>query len=164
MKKETAKKTAIVGMAASATMILSYVESFFYLGIPGLKIGLPNVFIVCILYLYGIRSAAAVSLVRCILTAVLFGSVMSLWYSLAGASLSLTLMWLMKRSDKFSPMGVSIVGGVSHNAAQLAVAVAVTGVRQIGYYYLPLLTFGGVVAGAVVGIAAGALTERVKKI
>ena len=119
-------------MAAAAAMLLSYVESFFSLGIPGLKVGLPNIFIVCILYLFGPLEAGTVSAVRCVLTALLFGSMMSLWYSLAGAALSLTVMTVMKKTDKFSTVGVSVAGGISHNAAQIFVAIAVTGTEQIG--------------------------------
>lgn len=153
------KKTAILGAATAAAMILSYVESLFSFGIPGLKIGLPNIFIVCILYMYGTASAATVSAVRCVLTALLFGSVMSFWYSIAGAVLSLTVMAVLKKLDKFSTVGVSIAGGVSHNAAQIMVAIAVTGIKQIGYY-LPVLIIGGTVAGAVIGIVAAAVTKK----
>ena len=159
-KKET-KKIAILGMAAAAAMILSYVESFFSLGIPGLKIGLPNIFIVCILYLYGVWDAAAVSAVRCVLTAFLFGSMMSFWYSIAGAILSLTVMALLRRTDRFSPVAVSVAGGVSHNLAQIAVAIAVTGTEQIAYY-LPVLVLSGIAAGTVIGIAAGIVVKRVR--
>ncbi len=156
-----AKKTAILGMAAAAAMILSYVESFFSLGIPGLKIGLPNVFIVCVLYLYGVWDAAAVSAVRCVLTALLFGSMMSFWYSIAGTILSLTVMALLRRTDRFSPVAVSVAGGVSHNLAQIGVAIAVTGTEQIAYY-LPVLVLGGIAAGTVIGIAAGIIVKRVR--
>ncbi len=162
MKKET-KKIAILGMAAAAAMILSYVESFFSLGIPGLKIGLPNIFIVCILYLYGVWDAAAVSVVRCVLTALLFGSMMSFWYSIAGAFLSLAVMALLRRTDKFSATAVSIAGGVSHNIAQILVAIAVTGTEQIAYY-LPVLILGGIAAGAVIGIASGIVVKRVRSL
>ena len=161
MKNESVKKTAILGMAAVAAMILSYVESFFYLGMPGVKVGLPNIFVVCILYLYGAGYALALSLVRCVLSALLFGSVMSFWYSLAGAVLSLAVMSLLKHFDRFSPMGVSVAGGVCHNAAQIAVAVFVTRTVQIGYY-LPILAASGVVAGAVIGIVSAVVTDRVK--
>ena len=161
--KNATKKIAIIGMAAAAAMLLSYVESFFSLGIPGLKVGLPNIFIVCILCLFGVWEAAAVSAVRCILTALLFGSMMSLWYSLAGAALSLAVMAILKKTDKFSVIGVSVAGGITHNAAQILVAIALTGTEQIAYY-LPVLILGGTLAGAVVGIAAAAVYKRVLRV
>lgn len=160
MKRSKTKLLSVLSMAVAAAMILSYVESFVHLGIPGVKPGLPNIFIIFILYRIGTPQAAAVSLVRCILTALFFGSVMSLWYSLAGAALSLVLMSLLKLKNVFSPMGVSVVGAVSHNAAQIAVAVLVTGVGQI-VSYLPILCISGIAAGVFTGIAAGAMIKRI---
>ena len=151
-----------LGMAACASMMLSYAESFIPVGLPGLKPGLANIFTVFILYRIGAPYAFAVSLVRCCLTALLFGNAVSLWYSLAGAALSLAVMLLLKQTSAFSPLGVSIAGGVCHNAAQLAVAVAVTGVREI-VWYIPLLALGGTVAGVIVGAAAGIMLKKLEK-
>lgn len=160
MKKNNIRLLCLLSMSVAAAMILSYVESFVHLGIPGVKPGLPNIFIIFVLYRIGAPQAAVVSLVRCILTALLFGSVMSLWYSLAGAALSLALMALLRRTGVFSSMGVSVAGAVSHNAAQIAVAVLVTGVGQI-VSYLPVLCISGVIAGIIVGVCAGVLIKRV---
>ena len=159
MKNKT-KAVALLGVCAALAMILSYVESFVPSPVYGVKLGLPNIVIVFILYKLGVKEAAAVSLVRVILTALLFGSVMSLWYSLAGAVLSLALMALLKKTGAFSTVGVSVVGGVAHNAAQLAVAVAVTGVGAVAYY-LPTLVVGGVAAGIVIGILGALLIKRI---
>lgn len=162
MGAEKAKKLAILGMAAAAAMILSYVESLIPTGIQGFKIGLANIFTVGVLYLYGWRSAAAVSAVRCTLTALLFGSVLSFCYSAAGAALSLAVMTGLRRFDRFSHVGVSVCGGVAHNAAQTAVALFVTGVDEIAYL-LPLLCVCGTVSGAFIGIATGIFIKRIEK-
>ena len=100
-------------------MILSYVESFISFGVPGLKVGLPNIVTVFLLYKIGWKETAVVSLLRCVLTALLFGTVMSLAYSIAGAILSLAVMALLKKWNKFSEVGVSIAGGITHNAGQI---------------------------------------------
>lgn len=151
-----------LGMATCASMMLSYAESFIPLGLPGLKPGIANIFTVFILYRIGAPYAAAVSLVRCCLTALLFGNAVSLWYSLAGAALSLTVMLLLQRISVFTSMGVSIAGGVCHNAAQLAVAIAVTGVKEIGWYF-PVLCVAGTVAGIIVGAASGLMLKKLEK-
>lgn len=159
MKNKT-RAVAMVGVCAALAMILSYVESFIPSPVYGVKIGLPNIVIVYLLYKLGPLRAAGVSMVRVILTALLFGSVMSLWYSLAGAALSLVVMVLLKSIKVFSTVGVSVAGGVAHNVAQLAVAVAVTGVGAVAYY-LPTLIIGGIVAGVVIGIAGAVVIRRV---
>ena len=60
------KKTAYLGLLCAAAMILGYVESLFpvFIGVPGMKLGLPNLAIVMILYLYSWKEALAVSVVR----------------------------------------------------------------------------------------------------
>lgn len=154
------KTVALVGVCAAMAMILSYVESFVPSPIYGVKIGLPNVVIVFLLYKLGWTKAASVSIIRVILTALLFGSVMSLWYSLAGAVLSMLVMVLLKKTNLFSTVGVSVMGGIAHNIAQLAVAVLVTGVGAIAFY-LPTLVVGGLAAGVVIGIAGAVIIKRV---
>lgn len=155
-------KLALLGMCTAAAMILSYVESLIPFGVPGLKVGLPNIVILFVLYKMGWKEAGAVSLVRCVLTALLFGSVMSLAYSISGGVLSLLVMTLLKKWDKFSTIGVSIAGGITHNAGQIAVAVAVTGVEEIAYY-MPVLAVGGTLAGLVIGVSGALVVNRFDK-
>ena len=161
MKK--VNKIAFLGMTVAAAMILSYVESFIPFGVPGLKVGLPNIVILFIIYKLGWRGAGAVSLVRCVLTALLFGTVMSLAYSVAGAVISILVMTLLKKWNKLSALGVSIAGGITHNAGQIAVAVAVTGVEEIAYY-MPVLAVGGTLAGLVIGVAGALILKRFEKV
>jgi heptaprenyl diphosphate synthase len=84
--------------------------------------------------------------------ALLFGSAMTLIYSLAGAVLSLALMSLLKKSNLFSMIGVSIVGGVSHNLGQILVAMWLMETAEIGYYMI-ILTVTGTIAGILIGLA-----------
>ncbi len=159
--KNNTKKTVFLGLAASVTLILSYVESLLpplVAAVPGVKMGLPNIMIIFLLYRFGWREAAAVSLVRLLAVALLFGNVMTLAYSFAGALLSLILMTLFKKWGVFSMVGVSIIGGVTHNLGQILVAMLVMQTREIGYYMI-VLAVTGTVAGILVGLA-GMLTLK----
>lgn len=159
--KNNTKKIAFLGLAASVTLILSYVESLLpplWAAVPGIKMGLPNIMIIFLLYRFGWKEAAAVSLVRLAAVALLFGNVMTLAYSFAGAVLSLLLMTLFKKWNAFSMVGVSIVGGVFHNLGQILVAMLVMQTREIGYYMI-VLAVTGTVAGILVGLA-GALVLK----
>ena len=49
----------------------------------------------------------------------MFGSGMSIIYSLAGAVVSLIVMALMKKINGFSIMGISMIGAVAHNMDRL---------------------------------------------
>lgn len=157
-----AKKITLLSLFCALAMIMSYIESFVPLQF-GIKVGLPNIIIIFILYRIGIREAIAVSLVRVLLVSLLFGNIMSLAYSLSGAVLSLSVMIILKSLNIFSPIGVSVVGGITHNAAQIIVACIIMEVGQIAYY-MPVLAVTGIVAGVLVGIAGSILINKVKRL
>ncbi len=160
------KKLATLGLLASIALILSYVEAMLppiFVAVPGIKMGLPNIAIIFVLYRYGLKEAAAVSLVRLAAVALLFGNAMTLIYSLAGAALSLTLMYLLKRSDWLSMVGVSIVGGVAHNLGQILVAMWLMKTAEIGYYMI-ILTVTGTIAGILIGLAGSFVLKYLNKL
>ena len=133
------------------------------LGVPGVKLGLPNLVIVFALYRLGLWDAWRLSIVRVLLVSALFGSGVSLAYSAAGAVLSLTVMGLLKKTGKFSPVGVSVAGGVAHNAGQILVAMALLETARLAWY-LPVLWMSGTVAGVLIGVVSGELVKRVPDI
>ena len=151
------KKNALT----AAAMILSYVESLipFFPGVPGIKLGLPNLVTVWLLWLGTAGEALAVSVMRILLTGFLFGNLYSILFSLAGGLLSLAAMAVLRRLEGFSIYGVSILGGVCHNMGQLLVAVLVVETYRLAWY-LPALLVSGVVTGAVIGVISGILVRR----
>lgn len=156
-----ASKVAQYGLIAALALVLSYLESLVpSLGVPGVKLGLPNIAIVFALYRLGWRDACIISLVRVFLVFLLFGNGAGLAYSLAGAALSLSLMGLLKKTGRFSSVGVSVAGGVAHNAGQILVAMALLETSRLAWY-LPVLWVSGTIAGVLIGIVSGVLVERV---
>ena len=130
-------------MLTAVAMILSYVESLLpQIGIPGVKMGLANIAVIFALFRFGWKEAAALSLVRVVLVSLLFGSVGAMLYSLAGAVLSLAVMALLRRIDRFSTVGVSVAGGVAHNAGQILMAMLILQTKQL-LVYLPVLAVSG---------------------
>ncbi len=153
MKIETRKLTFLSIFSALA-IILSFVESLLppiWSSVPGIKMGLPNIIIIFLLYKFSLKQAATVSGIRILTVAFLFGNLMTLAYSFSGAVLSLTVMWLMKKCNLFSMVGVSIAGAVSHNIGQIIAAILILGTKEIGFY-LPVLAVSGTVAGIFVGM------------
>lgn len=150
-------------MIVSAAMLLSFIESRLpsFTAVPGIKVGLANIAVTFALYKLGVKEAAVVSAVRVCLMALLFGSLVSMIYGLSGALLSLIIMSLLKGLRRFSPVGVSVVGGVAHNVGQIAAACILLRTSAIAYY-LPVLLLTGTLAGVVTGTAAGILIKRLK--
>ena len=159
MSRRVARYALLVALA----MVLSWLESLVPLSAlaPGMKLGLTNLVVVFALYRMSLRDAAAISLVRVVLVSMTFGNAYSFAYSLAGAVLSLAVMAVLKRTDRFSILGVSIAGGVCHNIGQILVAMAVLDTTRLAWY-LPALLVSGTAAGAAVGAVGGIVTERIR--
>ena len=159
MKKT--KRLVLLAMLTAVAMILSYVESLLpSVGIPGVKMGLANIAVIFALFRFGWKEAAALSLVRVVLASLLFGSVGAMLYSLAGAVLSLAVMALLRRIDRFSTVGVSVAGGVAHNAGQILMAMLILQTKQL-FGYLPVLAVSGIAGGVLTGLAAALLIRRI---
>ncbi|MGM9917371.1 Gx transporter family protein [Anaerotignum sp.] len=149
------KKIPYYGLFAGLAILMGYVEMLIPVPvpIPGVKLGLANVIIIIMMYFMDVKSAFFVSLIRVVLSGLLFAGFAGLLYSLSGAMLSFAVMALLKKTDKFSIVGVSIAGGVFHNVGQIIVAaLAVENVKMA--YYLPFLLVSGVVTGMLIGIVA----------
>ena len=161
--KQYGKKTAFLGLCTALALILAYVEVLLpplVSAIPGIKMGLPNIILVFLLYRHGPLPTAAVSLTRVLLVALLFGNAMSLAYSLAGAILSLAVMTLLRRLNFLSAVGVSVAGGVMHNVGQILMAMLVLGTAELGYYLI-VLAVTGTIAGVLIGLCGGVLIRRI---
>lgn len=155
------KRLVLLAMLTAVAMILSYVESLLpSVGIPGVKMGLANIAVIFALFRFGWKEAAALSLVRVVLVSLLFGSVGAMLYSLAGAVLSLAVMALLRRIDRFSTVGISVAGGVAHNAGQILMAMLILQTKQL-LGYLPVLAVSGIAGGVLTGLAAALLIRRI---
>ena len=158
------KRLATLSILISVAMILSYVESLVppLVAVPGVKLGLSNIATIFALYTLGAPAAVTVSLVRVFLSALLFGNFVSLIYSLSGAALALAFMILLRKVAAFSSVGVSVAGGVAHNAGQIIAACIVMENAAISIY-LPPLIVSGTLAGVAIGAAAGILVKKTEK-
>ena len=159
-----AKKIAFLGLAIALAMILSFVESQIppLAAMPGVKVGLPNLVMVFLLYRIGWKETVTVSIIRIFLVSLLFGNLQTLTFSVAGAVLSLAGMILLQKTGWFSCITVSIVGGLLHNIGQTVAACLWTQTAQVAFY-LPVLLVSGTIAGTVIGLASGIIVKRSEK-
>ena len=159
------KKVAFYGLFLALALVASYLERLIpiNLGIPGVKMGLANIVTMVMLYCVGWKAAVLISLARILLSGILFGSGFAMVYSAAGAALSILVMILLKKTNLFGCLGVSVAGGVFHNVGQILVAIAVLETTSLGYY-LPVLIISGLAAGILVGILSGWLIKRMEPV
>ena len=159
------KFIAFAGVSIALAMVLAYIEVIIpplFPAIPGIKMGLPNIVIVFLLYRRGPTFAAIVSLLRILLVSILFGNAMALMYSLAGGILSLLVMILLRKLNFLSAVGVSVAGGVTHNVGQILMGMLLLNTSELGYY-LVILTVTGTISGILIGLCGAALIKRVPK-
>lgn len=161
-REQRVKKVANYGVLVTLALVASYVETLIpiSLGVPGAKIGLANLITIVALFLMGWKDAFAISIIRIVLAGFLFGNLFAIFYSLAGAILSLLIMMLLKKLE-FGTVAVSCAGGVAHNIGQISFAALLVENSRL-FYYLPVLLIAGVLAGIVIGIIGGELIKRLK--
>ena len=158
-------KVTFISILISLALILSFIESQIptFVPVPGIKLGLPNIVIIYLLYRSSWKEAALVSLVRVTLVALLFGSFYTFLYSFTGAVLSILVMAILKRFTNLSCVTVSVIGGVMHNIGQIIMACITTSTAQI-VYYLPILLITGTIAGVLIGLIGAQLIKKLDKI
>ena len=162
--KPSTKRVAVLGLCTSLALILAYVEVLLpplFSAIPGIKLGLPNIVIIFVLYKFGVVDAATVSFIRVAAVSMLFGNPMTFAYSFAGALLSITVMAILKKVNFLSTIGVSVAGGVFHNVGQILMAMLLLGTAELGYYLI-VLAITGTVSGIFIGLCGGFAVNRVK--
>lgn len=159
--KHRTRQVADYGLLVALALVLSYLESLVpaFFAVPGMKLGLTNVVVLIALYRMGWKQALTINFVRILLVSMTFGNAFSLFYALGGGILSGLAMILLKKTDKFSMLGVSVAGGVFHNVGQILVAMAVLETWRIVSYLL-VLWISGIAAGAVIGIISFETIKR----
>ncbi len=157
-------KTVYLGLLLAISLIFSYVDSLILLFpmIPGAKLGLANLPVVICLFLLGPVEALTLTVLKAVLSSLLFGNAYSLAYSLGGAVLSFAVMFLIRKVKGIHIFTVSGMGGLFHNLGQLLVAFYIVKSKGV-FIYLPYLTVMGTVTGSLLGALAQMILPGLKK-
>jgi len=161
------KRIVTDGMLCGAALMLSYIEAVIPLGavipLPGFKLGLANAAVMPVFFGIGAVDGIMVSLVRVVVSTMLFGSAASFIYSLSGALAAVIAMWLVKRffASRLSYYGAGMLSAAFHNTAQCAAASLVLGSTAV-FSYAPVLLVISVITGFITGMIS-ALCFRVFK-
>ena len=160
-----AKRVSMYGILVALAFIASYIEVLipFNFHVPGMKLGLANIVVLSALYMGGAEAGITVSLIRIILVGLTFGNPYSAIYGLSGGILSFITMFLLKQTDFFGVLGVSMAGGVMHNLGQLLCAMVLLRLPAV-FSYLSYLMFIGIITGGLIGLVVEEILKRVKKV
>lgn len=162
--RQKTQRVALMGLMLSLMLILGFVESRLPVpGLPGVKLGLSNGVLLFALYLLDVPSALLLMVLKILLSGFLFGNPSSMMYAAAGGVVSLTGMILLSRSRQFSPVVVSMAGGLLHNVGQVGLAMIILQTPGL-LVYMAILMLIGMVTGLATGVAAKAVIQHFPKI
>ena len=157
------QKIAYCGLLTTVALLLSYVERILAIPmiVPGMKLGLANITVLITLYLFDSKTAFCISILRMLISGILFTGFASFLYSASGALLSFIVMSICKKTNAFSIIAVSILGGISHNIGQIFIACIVVENLKL-FYYMPFLVILGITTGFITGIIANKTIHYIK--
>ena len=154
---------AILGILIALALALSLIDlsiSSALSFLPGVRMGLAGGMGLFCVHRLGIRYAVIVLLAKCLLTAAFTGSPTMLLFSAAGSFLSLLVTVAVFRH--LSVIKTGVLGGITHNAVQMAIALLLTGSTAFSWY-LPVLLITGTISGFVIGLIVSIILKRTKK-
>ncbi|NLY44888.1 MAG: Gx transporter family protein [Tissierella sp.] len=158
-------KMLFLSVLVSVGLALSVLESAIPLPItfPGAKLGLSNMVVLITLVVFGFRDGITVAMLKSAVLMLVTGSISSFLYSFSGAVLSCLAMYIGYRffTKIFSLIGVSILGALAHNFAQVTVATIIMNNLRI-YTYLPFLMLTSIFSGYFVGLASTYIIKNLK--
>lgn len=155
------KRLAIIAMFIALSSILSYLESFIPVFIPGVKLGLANVIILIMLYEFKFYEALIVQILRILAVSLVLGTIATPTFlmSLSGGILAYLVMLIFSRIKIFTVIGTSIMGSISHSVGQIFVAIIIMGTKAV-IYYLPFIMVLSLATGILSGIIARTYLKR----
>ncbi len=148
--KET-RELVLLSLLVALAIVLRGLEGLLPNPLPWVRLGLANIMTLLALLLFGLKAGMLLTVLRVFVASLLFGTFLSPTFliSLFAGVCSTLVMGILLRTFKqtLSPIGISAVGGFTHNLAQLCVAYLLI-VRHLEIFYLlPILALIGILTG-----------------
>ncbi|MDO5707419.1 MAG: Gx transporter family protein [Andreesenia angusta] len=164
---KSTRKIIFLALLIAIGVVLGIVENSLPvpIPIPGAKLGFANIIQLIVIVLLGYKESLLTAFLRTFIVAIGTGNFSGLLYSLPSAIFSTIAMITIYNffKDKFSLMGISIIGALIHNLTQILVAVAIMNNIRIAVYY-PYMALVSLFTGYFTGIAVYFFVKNSKKI
>ena len=157
-----------IAILSAYALALHGFESLLPTPIPWLKLGLSNIITLVALILYWFRTALLVTMIRIVLASILIGTFLGPAFILSagGGIASVIAMGLSIKLFKnlFGAVGISLIGALFHNIAQLSLAYFLF-IQRIEAMFIiaPLIVLIVSVTGIVNGIISDILIKNLLK-
>jgi heptaprenyl diphosphate synthase len=162
MQLQDKYRTAVLSAYALA---LHGFEALLPSPIPWLRLGLANIIALTALMLFGFRTALMITLIRVVVGSLFTGTFLgpSFILSLGGGICGTCAMGAVLRMGRklFGPVGISLVGALFHNAAQLFLAYWLFIQRIEAVLFIsPVIILMGTCTGLVNGVITDILIKN----
>lgn len=157
-----------IALLSAYAIGLHSIEALIPTPIPWLRVGLSNIITLTTLLLYGLKAGMTVTLIRIFVGSFLGGTFLgpAFLLSLGGGVSSTFVMWFVRVLSKrlLSPIGLSLLGALTHNLVQLFLAYLFF-VRRLEAIIIisPIIILIGIITGAFNGIVTGLILREVQK-
>ena len=152
---QSLNKIAYLSVFTAASISLFVIESLFPTPIPGIRLGMANIFILLALIFLGFKEALFIGLLKSIVGSLILARLFtpSFIFSISGTLLSTCIMWAVIKSRlPFSLLGISIIGAETHIISQLFLSTSIF-LPGISFFYIfPIYILSSLFTGSVVGI------------
>lgn len=162
------RRLVFIALLAAQAVVLSLLEQAIptpFIIVPGAKLGLANIITCIALFKLPPKDTFMIIVTRLVLASFLGGTLSTLLFSFAGATLSFIGMYgVHKLGSKWvSVIGISVTGAVLHNFGQLIIASYIANTWNV-LLLLPLLTPVGIISGITTGIIAHFLLQSLDRL
>ncbi len=145
------RKLVLLALLVALAIVLRGLEGLIPNPLPWVRIGLANIMTLLAILLFGVKAGVLLTVLRVMIASLLFGTFLSPTFILSfSAGLLSTLVMgaaTVCCRQVLSPVGISVLGGVTHNLMQLCVVYVLIVQHVQIFYLLPILSVVGVVTG-----------------
>jgi heptaprenyl diphosphate synthase len=151
-----------IARLAALAIVIHIAESALPTPLPGIKPGFANIITLLVLFDYGWRTAAWVSLLRVLLSSLVIGTFLSPTFllSLAGALASLIALGAGRWLPGTGPVGLGVLTALAHMAGQFVIAWWLFLPHPGLWSLLPVFMSAALVFGLFSGIITHAVMQR----
>ncbi len=156
-----------ISIVSALGVALYTLENFLPIPVPWLRLGISNIAVILGLYLFGFGGACSVFLIKVLIGSLIAGRFLSpfFFFALFGGGAALLVMTASKRflSPPITIVGVSMLGGVTHNLVQLVIAYFLFFPLKSVFLLTPLFVLFGLVSGSLIGVVSALVLKKLTR-
>ncbi|MCK5427620.1 MAG: Gx transporter family protein [Thermodesulfovibrionia bacterium] len=168
VKEQKNSENFHIALLAAYAIGLHSIEKLIPTPIPWLRFGFVNIITLTTLILYGLKAGMSVTLIRIFVTSLFAGTFLGPAFvlSLGGGVSSTLVMWSAQSlfGKLLGPIGLSLLGALTHNIAQLFLAYLFF-IRRIEAIVVisPIIILLGIITGTFNGVVTGLVVKKIKE-